>query len=363
MNILHVDTADTWRGGQAQVYHLIDHLPDSVNNHLITPDDSELARRLQDRDVPVQLHHHPMRGEWDVPAAWRIHSVVQDEDIHLTHAHDSTGHGLCWMRGMFASDPVPLVVTRRLELEVGQNVFSRKKYEAVDRFIAISPTVKQALVDCELDRERISVIPSGMDLDDINSTDPAPELLRDLNLDPDRPVIGNVGALTEQKDQETFIKAADHVLEDHPEAQFVIAGKGDLEKDLQTLIQDLDREGDIVLAGFQEHIIGFIKTFDLFVLTSVFEGLCSTLTQVMASRVPVVATDVGGVPDLVEHGETGRLTAPESPEQTADEIRAFLEDGHPYEQYVENAYERARSYDYPQLARRTVELYREVMDE
>lgn len=364
MNILHVDTAETWRGGQAQVYHLIDHLQSSpVENHLITPEDSELARRLSTDGVPVLLHHHPLRGEWDVSAAWALHSTVRDAEVDLLHAHDSTGHGICWMSTMFTSSPPPLVVTRRLELDVGENWFSQKKYEAVDRFIAISPTVKQALIDCEIDAERISVIPSGMDLEDINNTDPAPEILRELDLDPDRPVIGNVGALTEQKDQATFIRAADRVLENHPEAQFVIAGKGALQEDLQQLIRELDRDGEIVLAGFRERIIGLIKTFDLFVLTSIFEGLCSTLTQVMACRVPVVATEVGGVPDLIEHDTTGRLTAPESPAETAEEIRAFLRDEYPCSRYVNNAYERCRSYDYPQLARRTVELYRKVLDE
>jgi len=362
MIVLHVDTAETWRGGQAQVFHLIDHLSErGVENHLLTPSESELTERLEGAGVDVTIHHHPLRGEWDLGAAWRLSGVCVTEEVDVIHAHDSHGHGVCWLGSCFFTYP-PLVVTRRLERDVAQNWFSLRKYRSVDHFIAISGAVRDALVDCGMSPRRVTVIPSGVDFDEIRSADPDPSLLKSLGLDPDRPVMGNVGALTRQKDQKTFVRAAARVLEEVPDAQFVIAGEGVLREDLERRIRDLNVGENVVLAGFVERIIPLIKTIDLFVLTSVFEGLCSTLLQVMASRVPIVATEVGGVPELIEHEHTGLLTPPGEPRNTAAAIKRFLDGDDPFEEWVENAYERAKAYDYPALAEDTEAVYESLVD-
>ncbi len=366
MKILHVDTGRTWRGGQAQVFNLVRSLdPDRTDNHLLVPEESELHRRLVDEDVGDRVHTHPLRGEWDVSAGWTISDLHATHEYDLVHAHDSHGHGIVWWASRIFSLP-PIVVTRRLELSVGQNIFSRKKYRDADRFIAISEPVKESLSDGGVDEERIHVIPSGVALEHVTACSPDGAAIEELGLDPDRPVVGNVGALTHQKDQETFIRMAHHLIEEtgRDRTQFVIAGSGELEDELRSLIQELGIGEQCKLAGFRERIVPFIKTFDLFVLTSVFEGLCSTLLQVMGARVPIVATNVGGVSTLIEDGVTGRLVSPEKPVEIAETVDDLLSRPDEQKQYVQNAFDRVLSYDYDQLARRTEEeVYRSVAGE
>lgn len=357
-----MDTGDSWRGGQAQVYNLIKHLPGEILSDLLTPKGSVLGDRITDTLPKKNLHKHALRGEWDLSAAWNIRTLHRENHYDLIHAHSSHALGITWVASLLFDLP-PFIETRRLELSVGKNWLSRRKYQATNHHVAISEPVRTSLVESNINSSNISVIPSGVDLEEIRKTEPAKDLVNSLGLDPEKPIVGNVGSLVEQKDHSTLILAARRVVDSHPNTQFVIAGKGDLRGELENQIKELNLQDKVVLAGFQKNIIGLIKTFDLFVLSSLFEGLCSTLVQVMASDVPIVATNVGGVTDLIEHGRTGRLVEPENPEAMSREILKFFDERKQFEDYSKNALKKSRKYDYKKLADQYRELYQSIVSE
>ncbi len=361
MKVLHVDSGAVWRGGQAQVFHLAQHLAsESATQHLLAKQDSELHRRArEDPSYRPRVHGHPIRGEWDVTAYRHVLRLHHRHGFDVIHPNDPHAHAVAWGASFLGNLP-PVVVTRRLEKPVGEHLLSRWKYRFPDAFVAISGSVRRALEEGGVPPETIEVIPEGVDVRAARDAEPAWGIVRDVGLDPDRPIVGTVGALCEQKDHDTFIRAARRIRNERPETQFLIAGKGERRAELRNLIEELDLAGTCVLAGFHEDIFGLIKTFDLFVLTSVYEGLCSTLLQVMACGVPVLATAVGVVPDVVEDGVTGELVPPRSPADVASSALALLDDPESCEGYVNQARQSVASYDHAQIAEQYHEYFGRV---
>ena len=140
-----------------------------------------------------------------------------------------------------------------------------------------------------------------------------------------RPIVGAVAALTQEKGHKYLIDAAALVVRDVPDARFVILGEGDLRPALERQIKELHLEKHVVLPGFRADILSFIRSFDVFVMSSLFEGLGTSLLDAMALSKPTVASDTGGIPEVVSHGETGLLVPPRDARELASAIGTTAE--------------------------------------
>ena len=140
------------------------------------------------------------------------------------------------------------------------------------------------------------------------------------------PIVGNVAALVAHKGQRHLVEAAVAVLPQVPDARFVIAGEGELRPVLERQIKEHHLEKHVLLAGFRPDVLSVHKAFDIFVMSSVSEGLGTSLLDAMACAKPVVATAVGGIPEVVVHGETGFLVPPRDHAAMARAIVTLLKD-------------------------------------
>src|SRR4029079_799233 len=113
--------------------------------------------------------------------------------------------------------------------------------------------------------------------------------------------------------QRYLIEAAALVVRELPDARFVILGEGELREHLERLLREHHLEKHVLLPGFRTDVLGCLKGFDLFVLSSVTEGLGTSLLDAMACSKPIVATTAAGIPEVVEHGRTGLLVPPRDP--------------------------------------------------
>jgi sugar transferase (PEP-CTERM/EpsH1 system associated) len=141
-------------------------------------------------------------------------------------------------------------------------------------------------------------------------------------------VVGTVGRLEAVKDQKTLIAAFAELLRRQPsgpqKARLVLVGDGRLRSDLQAVIAESGLADRASITGWSDDICGALQRFDVFVLPSLKEGISNTILEAMACELPVIATAVGGNPELVIHGETGFLVPPQSPGPLADAIGAYL---------------------------------------
>lgn len=322
---LHIDTARTWRGGQSQVRYTVMGLRALGHRTvLVAHPEGELLRRMSEGPDLVPL---APRNEIDIAAAWRLSRVLKQMRPEIVHAHDPHAVAMAATAlSIAAPSPCPpLVASRRIEYRIARHSFSRWKYSQVGCFLAISRAVRDRLVADGIPAQRIRIVHEGVDVERVVQLPPA-SVHAALYLPTGSPVVGTVGALVPQKAQHTLIAAAAIVVRAVPDVRFVILGEGELRPALESQIRHLHLERHVFLAGFRPDVIELIKDFDVFALSSIQEGMCTSLVDAMAAQKPAVATAVGGVPEVVEDGVTGFLVQPHDEQTMAAHIVALLED-------------------------------------
>jgi glycosyltransferase involved in cell wall biosynthesis len=323
--IVHVSTETGWRGGEQQVRYLTDGL--AARGHrciVVCPRRSALYADRERAGMARPLEHF---GEFDIFAASRLAHLAESEGAHLIHAHTSHAHTLAWLAAR--KTPVPAVISRRVDFPVGGNWLSRRKYDAPSvHYIAISDAVRGVLLQAGIASSRIAIVHSGVD--------PSRYAFRGGPRDeaaaagygtlPGVPLVVNVAALVDHKDQTTLLRAAAALARDGAAFRLVIAGDGELAAHLKSLAAELGIADRVLFAGYVRDVPALLRAADLFVMSSHLEGLCTSILDAMLAGVPVVATRTGGIPEIVEHGRNGLLAPPRDPGALAAQIRALLGD-------------------------------------
>jgi glycosyltransferase involved in cell wall biosynthesis len=185
----------------------------------------------------------------------------------------------------------------------------------------------------------------------------ARELRAELGIPVDAPVVGSIGGFRREKGHRDLLQAARHVLDAEPSARFVLVGTGPLEAEVREQARRLGLDGHVAFAGYRSNAAHLIEAFDLFALSSHSEGLPVSLMEAMARGRAAVATSVGGVPELVEHGHSGWLVPPAEPEELAEAIVSLLRDVALRERLGRGALERAAAFDIRAAARKVEAVY------
>ena len=322
---LHIDTARTWRGGQNQV--LLTVLGLRALGHrsmLIAHAAGELRQRAKEGLELVAL---APRTEMDLGAAWRLSRLIKQLAPDIVHAHDPHGVAMAALALSMSTQLAkpPLVASRRVDFHIKGNAFSRWKYRQVDCFICVSDAIRKMLIADGVPPARAVTIREGIDLGRIDAA-PTADLHAELWLPHHAPIVGNVAALVPHKGQRHLIEAAALVVQKVPDARFVIAGEGELRPQLERLIKERHLEKHVFLAGFRPDVLSVHKAFDIFVMSSVTEGLGTSLLDAMACGKPIVATTAGGMPEVVTEGENGLLVPPRDADALAAAIVMLLGD-------------------------------------
>jgi len=307
---LHVDTARTWRGGQNQVLLTVNGLR-AIGQRaaLVAHPDGELRKRAAEG---LELIPIAPRNEMDLSAAWRFSRLVKRLAPDVIHAHDPHGVAMSSLALSLGASSArggrtpALVASRRVDFHLKGNSFSRWKHRQVDCFIAASEAIRQMLLADGVPAERAVTVHEGIDVEHVLAAPPV-NVHEAFWLPHHAPVVGNVAALVPHKGQRYFVEAAHLVVREIPDARFVILGEGELREHLEKQVKEHHLEKHVLLPGFRTDVLGCLKGFDLFVMSSVTEGLGTSLLDAMACRLPIVATRAGGIPEIVEDDVNGWL--------------------------------------------------------
>jgi glycosyltransferase involved in cell wall biosynthesis len=257
----------------------------------------------------------------------------------------------------------PLVAARRVDFHLKGNALSRWKYRQVDSFICASEAIRQMLIGDGVPGARTVTVHEGIDIERVDAAEPA-NLHGEFWLPHHAPIVGNVAALVGHKGQKHLIEAARRVLPQMPDARFIIAGEGELRPALERQIKDHHLEKHVLLAGFRPDVLSLHKAFDIFVMSSVTEGLGTSLLDAMAAGKPIVATRTGGIPEVVADGETGLLVPPRDEEALADAIVRLLKDPDLRREMGEAGRVRARNlFSLERMVQNTLNVYQRVATE
>ena len=325
---LHIDTARTWRGGQNQVLLTVNGLR-AIGQRaaLVAHPDGELRRRAAEG---LELIPIAPRTEMDLSAAWRLSRVVKRLAPDVIHAHDPHGVAMASLALSLGASSTKrdgrapaLVASRRVDFHLKGNSFSRWKYRQVDCFIAASEAIRTMLVADGVDADRTVTVHEGIDIEHVAAAPPV-NVHEAFWLPHHAPVVGNVAALVPHKGQRHLVEAAHLVVREVPDARFIILGEGELREPLERQVREYKLEKHVLLPGFRTDVLGCIKGFDLFAMSSVTEGLGTSLLDAMACSRAIVATRTGGIPEIVEDGVNGVLVPPRDHAAMAKAIVGLL---------------------------------------
>jgi L-malate glycosyltransferase len=355
LRVLHLNTEGTFRGGEQQVLYLLRYLAEwGVENFLACLPDSPLARRA--RGLPVQLLPYPHTREFS-PGGWHsLRRMVREHRVNIVHAHNAATASAAGLMRLLAPS-VGVVLSRRVDFSLRKNPLRLLKYYYLPhRVIAISVGIKRILVGDGIPPSRIEVIHSGIE---VERFDALPGQLREeLGLPAETLLVGTLAAFVRHKGFDVLLEAVERVGRVFPGAHFVWAGEGELEENLRA---EAAQRGlrNLTFLGFRDDVVNLLRSLDVFVLASREEGLCTSLLDAMACRLPLVATRVGGIPEAVLHGQNGLLVPPGDPEALAETLLTMLRDPELRRSAGEAGRRRVEEfYHARETARKTLEVYR-----
>lgn len=358
MRIAHVDTGRTWRGGQAQVFGLCQGLVARGHEVLVLAPRGPLADRLRAAGIPWSRFESA--NDLDFPASWRLSRALARYAPDIVHLHSGRAHAL----GAAAARGRPVVVSRRVDFDVSSGVSKRFKYgRNVDRFLCISEGVRSVLAQAGLEPAKVVVVRSGIDLERWRTLpDPAPLRAR-LGLAPDVPVLGLLAALAPHKDLFNLLAAADLLRARVPEARWVVFGEGELRARLERDRRARRLEDVVLFPGFVENVASALAIMSAFVLSSYLEGLGTSVLDAQAAGVAVVATRVGGVPEMIDGVDNGWLVPPRDPLALARACEEALADPAERQRRAARARATVRRFSLEGTIEDTIAVYRDVLTE
>ncbi|MBT8220876.1 MAG: glycosyltransferase family 4 protein [Bacteroidia bacterium] len=363
MQILHLSSEMTWRGGEQQIAWLIRELNVLTHrSHVFCPKDSVLGNYCINNEIPVTQYK---KGTGiSLPASRKYARLCRSIQPDIVHIHDSNSQTTSLIAWHIWGIKLPLVLSRRVDFPIATNIFSAWKYNhrSICKIICVSKAIDAIVRPKIRQKEKIVIIHDGIDVDRFP---PHPtRRLRDLiKVDDQTTILGNVAALVDHKDHSTFIKVASLISVQNPEAKFVIIGE-DLgqKKMLQNLATSLDLSDKIYFLGFRKDIPDLIGDMNVFLFTSKTEGLGSALMDAMAAGLPIVATNAGGIGEIVEHQKSGWIADVGSIEGLAQGVRYVLDNPKKVQNWIASGKAMAQNYSACKMASSTLEVYQNVLD-
>ncbi len=357
MSLFHIDAGREWRGGQRQSLFLVRELhKKGYRVHFVVQPGSPLHQKALEAGLSVLPLK--MRGELDLWAAFRLSRLMKKERCQLVHFHDAHGLSVGAMAARWAKVPLRFI-SRRVDFPLKKNRLSRNKYtREITAIIAISEGVKKVLLDSGIPSHLIHVIPSGIDFSPFEEVKSRDFLRRELSFAADDYLVGIVAALEDHKGHTYLLQASKILKEEAPTIKIVIIGTGSMRLELDKRTRELGVEDMVFFLGFREDVPQILASLDLFVLSSHLEGLGSSILDAMASRLPVVATRTGGIPEIVADGETGLLVPPRDPEALARAILTLYRDRDLAARFGQRGYEIVHErFSAESMASRIISLY------
>jgi glycosyltransferase involved in cell wall biosynthesis len=296
---------------------------------------------------------HCLGAVHDLDPRWvlRLRRLIRSGQYELIHTHSPLSAAVA--RLLTFRSPVKVVHTEH-------NMWSRYRrstfwanaltYRLNDAVVAVSHAVSETITTRYLSRglrrSGVDVVHHGIDFAEVEKgADARAKARADLGLPEDAPVIGTVGNLTEKKDHTGLLRAFAELRARIPGARLVIVGSGPLEERLRAQVRNADLTDSVLMTGSRDDVPALLPAFDVFVLSSRFEGLSIALVEALAAGVPAVCTRVGGVPEVLDGSNAGLMVAAQQPAQLAAAIEEVLADPQRRSAMSAAAVARARSFD------------------
>ena len=341
--ITHINFAKGFRGGERQTLLLLQELSkEGYEQTLLTRKKSQLA--LYAKGIK-NLSIIPVAK----PYAFSIHHV---KDATLLHAHETKAAQFAYLAHLVFK--TPYIITRRVDNPIKKNFFNRLIYQTSNHTVVLSNAIKHE-TNKVANNINIEIIPSAYSQLPIDFS--RVETIK-KRFD-GKFLLGNIGELDNgHKGQYYLIEAMKKLAQTHPDIHLLLLGKGKDEAAYKIQAKELN---NITFEGFVENVADYIQVLDLFVFPSLHEGLGSILFDVMQAKVPIIATDTGGIPDIIENKKNGLLVPIKDSEAIYQAILSLYHDSAKRQALAEASYENIDNFSAKNMALRYIKLYQKSL--
>jgi len=331
VRILHVTFNMGFGGTEQVIRQLVTNLDKNRFHNEIACIDGEVGAIGQALETEYGIKHHARQraSGFDLKTILWLRQLIKSGKFDIVHCHQYSPYSYGWFAHWGTGAKV--VFTEHGRFHPDQH---RKKAKLINPFIArtshklvaISSATRDALVEYEyFPRDRISVIYNGIAPLEVTEKKRA-TLKEELGIEPDATVIGTVARLDAVKNQAMMLKATRTLLDQDAPVRLLLVGDGPERDNLEKLAAELNLGESVIFTGFQSEPADYLSLMDIFLLPSFTEGTSMTLLEAMSLGIPTVATRVGGTPEIVADGETGKLVESDDLPAFTRAIQELLQD-------------------------------------
>jgi len=368
IKVCHIISGDLWAGAENQAYSLTSLLEKDENIELcaVVFNRGILFDKL--RELSIESRCIPESQYSVVGLGFRLLKVIEEFSPHILHTHGYKETFLAGLANKISGGRARLIRTWHGIglMGAGPKYFLLEYLNSrflTDRMIAVSDELKRELMEKGISSDKIKIIHNGINIDTIKSEDRISNVRSELGISEEKVVIGTVARLVKIKGLSYFVQAAKLILERKKDVTFLVAGDGPLFHDLVSESEKLGISSSMKFLGFRADIYDIINTFDIFVLPSLHEGIPMVLLEAMALRKPIVATNVGGIPEIIEDAKNGLLVPSGKPELLASACLRLIKDSELRKQIGYNAFEVVRTkFSSKRMLCEVLELYKQCIN-
>ncbi len=369
MKVLHLISGGDTGGAKTHIISLVKQLDKLIDAKVICfIEDTFYYDALK---AGINIEVFPQKKRSDMSVINRLKDEIDREGYDIIHCHGARANFIGVFLRRKIKKPMLTTIHSDYKLDFKDNFYKKIVYTALnslalkrfDYYIAISDTFKEMLISRGFKESEIFVVYNGIDLDGEMKYITRKEFLARYNISEENKIIVGIAArLDLVKDHETFIKAAQRVIEQRDDVLFLIAGMGNEEKRLKSLVEEMGLENHIYFLGFVKDQYSFFNAIDINVLTSISESFPYVILEGARLKKTIISTEVGGISHLIENGHNGWLINVGDSETLADKIIFFAENRDKIHEMGENLFETVeKNFSSKKMAENHVKIYKEIL--
>lgn len=371
LNICHLASGDLWAGAEVQMFTLVSILKKvpGINISAIVLNEGRLYSMLKDNGIVVDVIDEKKYGFYQIYR--RLGAIARQRNLDILHSHrykENILGGLMKKKSLVrravqtvhgGEEPFSGIRKLKSDLYIFLNIYFSRKF--FDKIIGVSHDVSGRLQEV-YGKDKVATVHNAINPESIRPTRDREQTRADLGIGSHDYVIGTAGRLVPIKGLDIFLEMASHMIKSSGKVKFLVVGDGPLRGDLEKKAVDLNIQNDVRFLGFRDDIVNIMNCLDIFVVSSINEGIPMAVLEVMGMGIPVVATRVGGLKEIIEHNKSGLFVEAGDYRGLADACLSVLEQPNLRASLGAGARERIAAEFYPHIQRESIlKIYGEVL--
>ena len=331
--------------------------------------DDVVAAEARAHDISVKVF--PMKNAYDLRVISKLSRYIHLSKPHLIHTHGVRANFIGRLANLGNDIPLLTTVHSSIRYDYG-SAFKARSYHAIDRmtrgltnqFIAVSDAIAAELIEDGIDAKKITRIYNSLALDFPLTNRAVSSIRQELGIDAAIPLLITVGRLESVKNHRMLLDIFELLKANNIDYHGLIAGDGSLRVELEQLAQDKGLNDRVTFLGFRKDVYQLLKASDIFLLTSTMEGFGITLLEAMAAKIPVIVTDVGGMPEIIRIAHNGYVVPADDTVQFVARVEEILASPELSERLVASGYKALQDNFTPEkFTDNTYRLYENILSE